>query len=703
MSTERNTYPGTLAGDVAARFAEALVGAHEAPPDAWEQRHTRAALVERLDPPCDPARARFWDLLQVEPAVHNLGRDSWESHSGYRQLDLRPTEAQAEALRARGFVVLDDPARRGNVGSFGGAFHLLYSDDLPVYVAPDPLLHAWHRSFDAALKKLERDDLARLLDDVLSAMLEAARCRVRPGSLVSAANDACPADPSACPAEVANSVPCPAEAAVGPLDPSAYSTLHPTARDALRDAVVYCWVARCLLRGELDSMQPRPGADPMRWAGTAARQEADSLLRAVMAGRAATVRLMGRDDVAVDFSLFRPRGHYAGDRLLERYFRAVMWCGHVGVPLCGRDATPRTAAAAMTLVALLRESGAWGRWAAMDGALRDLMGTADCVDAAALRSFAERHPDLADVLARQPHRTEALTEALARDAALLAETINADLRDADDEGDAGRPAPSKTFALLGRRFVLDSWALSQTVFDAVDRADGGGKVPRGMPTGLDAAYAVLDSHAAVPALADGARASGHRYLHQLDALRAAVHALPASRWEESVYMRWLGLLRALSCPAPEGAPRHTRTAAWAARDLEAQMASWAQLRHDTVLYAKQGATMCLQCEYPAGWVDARPAFWESFAGMADAAADVARRVSLAVRAPDGDGDGDSDAGAAVHSRVMCDGCRATPIRGRRMRCAMCVDFDLCEACVAAGRFGTGDRQGQGHAATHVLY
>lgn len=47
----------------------------------------------------------------------------------------------------------------------------------------------------------------------------------------------------------------------------------------------------------------------------------------------------------------------------------------------------------------------------------------------------------------------------------------------------------------------------------------------------------------------------------------------------------------------------------------------------------------------------------------------------------GAGTTDSDA-PAVHLRVICDGCGANPITGVRYKCAVCNDFDLCEACEA---------------------
>jgi len=38
----------------------------------------------------------------------------------------------------------------------------------------------------------------------------------------------------------------------------------------------------------------------------------------------------------------------------------------------------------------------------------------------------------------------------------------------------------------------------------------------------------------------------------------------------------------------------------------------------------------------------------------------------------------------VHNGVKCDGCGCSPIRGKRLKCHVCPDYDLCEICDALG-------------------
>lgn len=49
--------------------------------------------------------------------------------------------------------------------------------------------------------------------------------------------------------------------------------------------------------------------------------------------------------------------------------------------------------------------------------------------------------------------------------------------------------------------------------------------------------------------------------------------------------------------------------------LGTQLASWAQLRHDTILYAKQSYTGGASCDFPDGYVDPYPGFYAALAAF----------------------------------------------------------------------------------------
>src|SRR5436189_6442257 len=99
-------------------------------------------------------------------------------------------------------------------------------------------------------------------------------------------------------------------------------------------------------------------------------------------------------------------------------------------------------------------------------------------------------------------------------------------------------------------------------------------------------------------------------------------------WDDNIYMGWLAALRELSAPTTDAShPEAMRTHAWAMKTLNTQLASWTQLRHDTILYAKQRYTGGDGCVYPAGFVEPRVAFWQRLRAAITHAADLVSALS----------------------------------------------------------------------------
>ncbi|MBN2497757.1 MAG: DUF3160 domain-containing protein [Deltaproteobacteria bacterium] len=114
-----------------------------------------------------------------------------------------------------------------------------------------------------------------------------------------------------------------------------------------------------------------------------------------------------------------------------------------------------------------------------------------------------------------------------------------------------------------------------------------GQVCRLMPSGLDIA-AVLGSRDAIRLTEPSGRYCG--YLDQRAKL-AAEWAAALDRAPETLYLAWLGMLRPLLGERGQGYPTWMRTEAYGKKSLRSMLASWAELRHDTILYVKQSYTM----------------------------------------------------------------------------------------------------------------
>jgi hypothetical protein len=118
------------------------------------------------------------------------------------------------------------------------------------------------------------------------------------------------------------------------------------------------------------------------------------------------------------------------------------------------------------------------------------------------------------------------------------------------------------------------------------------------------------------------------YASNLKASQDFIGQLQPSSWRKNLYNVWLDSLRTLPADlsSEEHLPETMRTEAWQRKQLQTQLASWTELRHNTVLYAKQSYTSSAKCEYPTGYVEPYP---ETYARIKFFAEEAARRIEAA--------------------------------------------------------------------------
>ncbi|MCA9950370.1 MAG: DUF3160 domain-containing protein, partial [Anaerolineales bacterium] len=96
--------------------------------------------------------------------------------------------------------------------------------------------------------------------------------------------------------------------------------------------------------------------------------------------------------------------------------------------------------------------------------------------------------------------------------------------------------------------------------------------------GSDRAYTILDN------LGETAYAN---YPEQMQKMRAWTGGLSADEWTETLYNGWLYTLQPLLAVPGAGYPQFMQSDAWLDKQLSTSLGSWAELKHDTILYAKQ--------------------------------------------------------------------------------------------------------------------
>jgi hypothetical protein len=373
-----------------------------------------------------------------------------------------------------------------------------------------------------------------------------------------------------------------------------YDTLKGTALEkaALRN-LAYFAVAQQLL----DPGSPVPPA---------VQEEVEEELALIEAHQGfATSPILGYPE---DYSQYVPRGHYTKNEARQRYFKAMMWYGRINFRLKEPDET-RSAlliaqALANTEVAGEPASTIWER---IYEPTSFMVGISDDLD------IYDYHPLIEEVygsLSNDPSiflDEDKLTQFIAAARELPPPQINSMwvyIWEDRDEATQG-------FRFMGQRFVFDAYIFQELIFRSVGTLDD----PRMLPKGLDI-FAAMGSEEAYSILQEMDETHYLHYDEQMNKLQGEISALEMDSWTQNLYWSWLYSFQPLIEVKGEAYPAFMRNPAWVRKDLHTALGSWTELKHDTILYAKQAyAELGGAFEEPElkGYVEPNP---EAFARLA---------------------------------------------------------------------------------------
>ena len=273
---------------------------------------------------------------------------------------------------------------------------------------------------------------------------------------------------------------------------------------------------------------------------------------------------------AEDYTTYKPRGAYADDPDLARYFRAMTWFGRVILPIIpgAKDAEPEASEKlrqAFLLAELLHQGELRKTWQTVYDEISFLIAKPDSFTP--LQSL--------DALANIPGPPDDRWVAAVR-----AEFSQPQYPESKIipvlQGSPG-DAPTKYVQFMGARYIPDGQIHQEVTYPYVGRT---------LPKGLDIGYALFDSDRARVHLAD--EFTKHAGLDTaLDRLHGLFSQYGAETEPQSVYGGWVGALReVLKPPASPNVPACFATEAWRDKSLNTALASWAEMRHDFVLYTK---------------------------------------------------------------------------------------------------------------------
>jgi hypothetical protein len=477
-----------------------------------------------------PAFASFQPVAVNLPAQFNGGdyalpvRLDGVQFSGEASL----SDAQRQLLTQNGFVVL--PPKPGEYREFYQIYETQRYGLRPVFITTDSIYHVYHLLFDKLLRDLERDSFIKTLNALTSSLLMASYQQ--------------------------------------------YGTLKGTPlEEPARRNVAFFAVAAQLLG--LPDLVPADVTDLV----------SAELTLINGAGGPQVSPIWDRPDLPEDqkliedYSQYLPRGHYTRSELLKKYFRAMMWYGRMTFRLRDDFETRR----ALLLTQVLRTATAVDGTPAVKLWQNIYEPTAFIVGKADDLSFFE-YGALMDATfgpqaAPRTFADEQKFAAFKRGAATLPPPqvnsmwvwINEDPEQA-----------TQGFRFMGQRFTLDAYVFGQVIWRKVGTLEK----PRGLPKGLDF-FAAQGSTEADKILKEMGENQFENYDLQMTKVKGQVAALGVDSWTQNLYWSWLYSLQPLTAPKDARYPAFMRTQAWARKDLNTALGSWTELKHDTILYAKQ--------------------------------------------------------------------------------------------------------------------
>jgi hypothetical protein len=488
-------------------------------------------------------------------------------------LHFQFTGDERELLKQNFFVI----SERLSFMDWPTAFISLYSQDLPLFLSSDFILSTLHNSYDAILQTIEWQFLEPNLQALLHAMYDH------------------------------------------------YSTLVAKYSgddrfvDPLKDVDLYISVALTLSEG--DEYLPQFDGP----------EKFNQVIEAVAGEQLTEMTLFTESRKRkLDFSQFTPRGHYNkeiytadGVITLENYFRAMMWLGRIDFLMTAPPENPwepdwtdeelrRMQLGALLLNEVLFGCGKLENLQTHEEIISFMVGPDDNMTPGELKELSDRElsgiEDLFD-----GDKFDAFMEQLnASDDYGQKIMSNFFFVDPDSADPGNLPV---SYKLLGQKFLVDSYVFSEVVFDRI--VFEGEKIWRGLPDPLDAMAALGNEDAL--ALLEGEMET-YKYAANMAGLKYLIESYDEDFWEQSLYNTWLGALRTLNPPSTSGElPYFMQTTAWHHEKLNTQLTSWAQLRHDNILYGKQSYTGGTGCSYPYTYVEPYPDLYGMLADFAEKA------------------------------------------------------------------------------------
>ena len=285
------------------------------------------------------------------------------------------------------------------------------------------------------------------------------------------------------------------------------------------------------------------------------------------------------EDLKEDYTQYIPRGHYTKSEDLKRYFKSMMWYGRL--TFRQKDVDETRSAVLMTLA--LKQGHNLASWEKIYQTTNFFVGKSDDL------GYYQYESLLSEVFGKRLSLRTVVGDdqkwaAFRTKAKKLEPPVINSIPIFDESIQPDREQEIKGFRFMGQRFTLDAAIFQRLVYREVRENSQGER--RTLPKGLDIP-AAMGSKEAYSLLEAGGETGYAGYPENMHKLKGYIEGLKLANWTENLYWNWLYTLLPLTGEKGDGYPSFMQNQAWQRKELTTYLGSWTELKHDTILYAKQ--------------------------------------------------------------------------------------------------------------------
>ena len=486
------------------------------------------------------------------------------------------TNESRNLLYTNGFVVIENGTAENPLTLGQTLVNETYKDlkvaDIPIFITSDSLLHLYHIQFDETLKRVEEEEFYDDLWKLDRAFLEAS------------VED--------------------------------YNSTSGVEKEAARRNVAYFAVALSLLEPKPEQIteDSRVAVEATPFNSGDAKDYSVEIPSFVKDDVEAELNLIEAHEgfasspffkYSEDYSQYLPRGHYTNSEKLKNYFKAMMWHGRISM-LLQSDAiaaeSSENAAKIQTIQALLisdhfdRDKDLKIKWDRIYSVTAFYVGFSDDLGPYEYAKVLDTvfGNDRTGVSFDNESLTALKTELEKYESPKIYGGTGGIIQTGSKTENETLEA-TKGFRFMGQRYTPDSYILRKLHPPALNIMD------------------LLGSERAREHLKNQGISENEEYKKAHTSLENEFGAFDEEDWNKNLYWAQLYALKPLLVNYPEGYPTFMQTEAWEDKQLNTALASWAELRHDTILYAKQmyftGASYNPEEKPVQGYVEPVPEFY----------------------------------------------------------------------------------------------